>query len=220
MGEFKLLGFSRAAMAQRLGADEQMIAGYEHGECEVPAMMMARIAEILNKPLPWFFHRPAQAEQPTAPMARAAPVDRRLRVLLVDDAPDVLLILGAFLEGSGLFVIKAASGDEALRVVASNTVLHAIVTDSVMPGLSGADLLMQTAQLRPSLPGLIVTGYAEDLKRFGDLPKTVGVLRKPFRREQLVQRVFDMARMPNPSIDASQPASQVRQSADDDRSSR
>jgi hypothetical protein len=35
-----------------------------------------------------------------------------------------------------------------------------------------------------------------------------------------VQRVFDMARMPNPSIDASQPASQVRQSADDDRSSR
>jgi CheY-like chemotaxis protein len=203
-------------MAQRLGADEQMIAGYEHGECEVPAMTMARIAEILNKPLPWFFHRPEQAQQPAAAVARAAPADQRLRVLLVDDAPDVLLILGAFLEGSGLFVIKAASGDEALRVIASNTVLHAIVTDSVMPGLSGADLLMQAAQLRPSLPSLIVTGYAEDLKRFGDLPKTVGVLRKPFRREQLVQRVFDMAKMPNPAAATSQPAAQIHQNAADD----
>lgn len=199
----RLAGWTRAMTAERLGVDVGVFAAYEHGGAEVPAVQLARIAELMNKPIGWFCERPAPVagrrhELPASlsrtPVAQAAPAgESRPTVLLVDDAPDVLVTLGAFLEGAGLRVIKARSGDEALRLIAEDTVLHAIVTDNAMPGLSGVELLVQSAQIRPSLPGLIVTGFA-DAASLGDLPSTVEVLCKPFRREELVRRVKDMTR--------------------------
>jgi CheY-like chemotaxis protein/transcriptional regulator with XRE-family HTH domain len=112
----------------------------------------------------------------------------RPRVLLVDDAPDVLVVLGAFLDGAGLDVVRARSGDDALQIVAGQERLDAIVTDYAMPGLSGVDLLLQTAQLRPGLPGMIVTGFVDSVG-LEVLPKSIEILRKPFRREELVRRV-------------------------------
>jgi DNA-binding NtrC family response regulator len=139
---------------------------------------------------------PSLLRQPLCVQAftSSLPADTRPTVLLVDDAQDVLVTLGAFLEGAGLRVIKTRSGDEALRVVASDIVLHAIVTDNAMPGLSGVELLLQSAQLRPALPGLIVTGYS-DPKMLGELPASVQVLGKPFRREDLVNRVQYMTQL-------------------------
>jgi CheY-like chemotaxis protein len=202
----RLLGWSRAATAERLGIDVEVFADYEHGGTELPAVTLARIAELMSKPIGWFSERPmpvagrrrdlpaslASADTKLDERAPAAhPADDRPAVLLVDDALDVLVTLGAFLEGAGLRVIKARSGDDALRIVASDAALHAIVTDNAMPGLTGTELLLQSAQLRPSLPGLIVTGYA-DAGSLAELPSTVEVLCKPFRREDLVRRVLNM----------------------------
>jgi CheY-like chemotaxis protein len=198
----RLMGWSRAIMAEHLGIDADLCATYEHGARDVPAPMLARIADVLGKKPEWFYHRPSQvgrsrqapaAPAPAMPMAAPAPAagDQKKRVLLVDDAADVLVTLGAFLEGAGLTVIKARSGDEALAIVASDQMLDAIVTDNAMPGLSGTDLLLQSAQMRPGLPGLIVTGYA-DTASLGALPPSVGILCKPFRREELVSRVREM----------------------------
>jgi len=155
-----------------------------------------------GKPAAWFSDRPValpprRAELPLpAPLAAAAApapaaAADRPRVLLVDDAPDLLVTVGAFLEGAGWRVIKARNGDDALRIIASDEVLHAVVTDNAMPGLSGAELLLQSAQLRPGLPGLIVTGFA-DAQSLADLPPSVRILRKPFRREDLVRCVQAM----------------------------
>jgi CheY-like chemotaxis protein len=196
----RLMGLSRSVMAEQIGADYTMLTAYEHGVRATPPMMMARIADVLEKPLFWFYQR-QQADAanrqpaPAAASRSAAPVAERPRVLLVDDAPDVLVTLGAFLEGAGLHVIKASSGDEALRIVAGPEVLHAIVTDNTMPGLSGTDLLLQSALIRPNVPGLIVTG-STDARNLGELPKTVGILSKPFRREELVQRLRQLTAAP------------------------
>jgi CheY-like chemotaxis protein/transcriptional regulator with XRE-family HTH domain len=202
----RLIGWSRAATAEQLGLDVQTFAGYENGSREITSVTLARIADLMHRPIGWFCDRPApvvarrrdlpatlvpQATTSATGPGPAAASDNRPVVLLVDDSPDVLVTLGAFLEGAGLQVVKARSGDEALRIVASDTVLHAIVTDNAMPGLSGAELLLQSAQLRPTLPGLIVTGFA-DSSNLGDLPSTVGVLCKPFRREDLVRRVQEL----------------------------
>ncbi len=113
------------------------------------------------------------------------------RILLVDDAPDVLVTLAAFLASAGFEVIRAHDGDEALRVVASDPRLNAMITDYAMPGMSGAEVLLQVAALRPRLPCLLVTGYP-GIEGLGDLPDYIQVLRKPFLRAELLAHVTAM----------------------------
>jgi DNA-binding NtrC family response regulator len=66
--------------------------------------------------------------------------------------------------------------------------LDAIVSDFAMPGMSGAELMLQVAWIRPDLPGLIVTGYP-GVERLGELPKRIRVLHKPVSRAELVEQV-------------------------------
>jgi CheY-like chemotaxis protein len=139
-----------------------------------------------------YLPRPGRAAtRPHAAAGAHRPARTKGRILLVDDAPDVLITLGAFLEGAGFEVVKARIGDDALRIVASSQALDAIVTDYAMPGISGVDLLLQAFQLRPELPGLMVTGYPgiDDLR---ELPPRIGVLRKPFLRAELLAQVRTM----------------------------
>jgi signal transduction histidine kinase/CheY-like chemotaxis protein len=110
------------------------------------------------------------------------------RILVVDDVSDVLVTLAAFLQGSGFQVAKAHDAEEALRIVASPLALSAIVTDFVMPGMSGAELMLQVALVRPALPGLIVTGYP-GVEGLSELPERIHVLHKPFPRAELLEQV-------------------------------
>ena len=110
------------------------------------------------------------------------------RVLLVDDSPDVLLTTGAFLEGAGFDVVRAENGDQALVVLAAGERFDALVTDYAMPALNGAELILQALHLQPSLAALIITGFAE-VAGLETLPGQVQVLRKPFRRDELVRRL-------------------------------
>ena len=73
--------------------------------------------------------------------------------------PDVLVIVEAFLVGSGFVVVTAPDGDSALRIIASDSRIGLLVTDFAMPGLSGVDLIMQALQMRPNLKVLLITGY-------------------------------------------------------------
>ncbi len=60
-----------------------------------------------------------------------------------------------------------------------------------MPGMSGAELIRQVAQIRPTLPGLVVTGYP-GVEGLNDLPKRVHVLHKPFPRAALLEEVITL----------------------------
>ena len=60
-----------------------------------------------------------------------------------------------------------------------------LVTDHLMPGMSGADLVRAARRLRPGLPALVVSGYAEVEGIAPDLPR----LAKPFRAAELAERV-------------------------------
>jgi CheY-like chemotaxis protein len=120
------------------------------------------------------------AEQPNEP--------NKHHVLLVDDVDDVLVSVGAFLAKEGYAVQKAASGDEALRRVASDPRIEVLVTDFAMPGLNGCELIALAAQVRPNLKALMITAYP-NADGLADLPSNTSVLVKPFRRSALIAGV-------------------------------
>jgi len=121
-------------------------------------------------------------------------------VLLVEDEDTVRTVATAALERRGYRVLAAAGGEAALAIAhAFNGSIALLVTDVVMPGLSGRQLAERLDQMRPGVPVLYVSGYTEDtvlLKGLGADGHTL--LPKPFTSLELVRRV-------RAAIDASVP---------------
>jgi CheY-like chemotaxis protein len=108
-------------------------------------------------------------------------------ILLVDDEADVLITIGAFLRSAGYRVTNVESGDKALTRLLAGERFDAIVTDYAMPGLNGLSLLQQAHEIDKTLPGLIITGYYDGT--LSDALDGSMILRKPFNRATLVERV-------------------------------
>ncbi len=125
--------------------------------------------------------------QPTIPKDGAA---RRI-ALLVDDASDVVVTVGAFLEAFGFEVLRTSKGDQALQILATGAAVDLLVTDHAMPGMTGKDLAVQACAQRPTLRVLIITGYpdADDL---ASLPARMTMLAKPFRRSELREAISEL----------------------------
>jgi CheY-like chemotaxis protein len=108
----------------------------------------------------------------------------RRRALVVDDSSDMLLVAGAFLSDIGFNVVHADSAEAALLVLADGTPFDLLVTDYVMPGMNGIDLVVQAREQNPQLRALIISGYA-DCTALANLPDGTKLLAKPFRRAKL-----------------------------------
>lgn len=107
---------------------------------------------------------------------------RALRVLMVDDDALIAMSTVDMLEDLGHTVTAAYSGAKALDILKSDAVFDLLITDFSMPKMNGGELAREARRLRPTLPILLATGYAElpsddDLK----LPR----LAKPYLQEQL-----------------------------------
>ena len=102
-------------------------------------------------------------------------------VLLVDDDELARSTAAEMLDELGLRVIEARSGDEALARLDSGLACDLVVTDHLMPGMTGAALSAALRVRRPDLKILIVTGFADAEGLPADLPR----LTKPFRRAEL-----------------------------------
>ena len=82
-------------------------------------------------------------------------------ILFVDDDPLIALSTTEMLEDLGHHVIGANSGLHALDIIRSDQPLDLMMTDHVMPGMTGIELAAASRRLRPQLPILLATGYAE-----------------------------------------------------------
>ncbi|HYD24138.1 MAG TPA: ATP-binding protein [Croceibacterium sp.] len=107
-----------------------------------------------------------------------------LRILLVEDDPDLNELVGQMLEELGADVLRAKSADEGGRLLEGATV-DAVVSDMVMPGeMDGLDLARRLRERREELPIVLMTGYSEAA---GSAAKEgFPVLRKPFTLDALV----------------------------------
>ena len=118
-----------------------------------------------------------------APAPAAEPVTTRtLHILAVDDDRLVLTNTVAILEDLGHRVTPAASGKDALARLAAEDGIDLVVTDQLMPGMTGSQLARRIRRSAPTLPILIVSGFAEfDEADTGAFP----LLAKPFDRNGL-----------------------------------
>ncbi|WP_291299161.1 PAS-domain containing protein [Elioraea sp.] len=135
---------------------------------------------------------PSAAGTPAAPEAAARPVaSARLRVLVVDDEPDITEVLAEVLARDGHDVTTAADGEAALAALAGNT-CDVLVTDLRMPGLDGAGLLRRLASVpamrRPAV--IVLTGDALSLRRDAAWTEPAPVIvEKPFDPVRLAAEV-------------------------------
>ncbi len=102
-------------------------------------------------------------------------------VLLVDDEELVRLSTADMLVDLGYGVVEASSGSQALELVQAGLRPDLLVTDHLMPGMSGAELARTLTEKLPDLRALIVSGYAE----IEGLDIETARLNKPFRSEEL-----------------------------------
>ena len=113
---------------------------------------------------------------------------RPLKVLLVEDDPDVQMVTVEALRFMGYSVLTADEGNAALQILRRDPDVDLLFTDVVMPkGMSGTELLDQARALRPDLKVLIASGYARG--QLPTIPPGCDFLAKPYRIEELEQRL-------------------------------
>jgi len=115
-------------------------------------------------------------------------------VLLVEDEDSVRQLVRETLESRGYRVLEAANGPAALALAASHPdQIHLVITDVVMPGLNGHELVQQLQPARPGLKVLYLSGYAQDAfsnTLAAEAQKTF--LQKPFTLQSLARKVREL----------------------------
>lgn len=114
-------------------------------------------------------------------------------ILVVEDEAPVRALAARILRKYGYTVIEASDGLEALRRVRDfSGSIHLIITDVVMPGMSGKELMARLQKEYPDARSLYVSGYADDaIVHHGILASGVAFLQKPFSVESLTRKVWE-----------------------------
>ncbi len=139
-----------------------------------------------------YFPRVAPAEEDRA---WVQPVDEATEgseiVLLVEDSPEVRGFVHQALTVRGYTVLEATGPEEALAIVrARQGRIDLLLTDVVMPGMSGPALAQQLTRLHPGLKVLFMSGYTEESTvRYGVLEHSLNFIQKPFRPDALSRRI-------------------------------
>jgi CheY-like chemotaxis protein len=113
------------------------------------------------------------------------------RILLVEDEQAVRELVRAMLTDAGYTVVVMNDVESALKLSRAELVcLDLVVTDVVMPHMSGPDLLTKLRERHPDLSVLYISGYTDHpLIRGGQLSDTAAFLQKPFTKAQLLLKV-------------------------------
>jgi len=124
-------------------------------------------------------------EEEDAPVAAPEPPRARGRALLVDDEELVRISTADMLADLGFEVTEAGSAEEALRLIEAGPAPDLLVTDHLMPGMTGDQLARRVKADRPGIAVLIVSGYAEE----DGIDPGIARLTKPFRNAELADSV-------------------------------
>jgi PAS domain S-box-containing protein len=173
LGKGTGLGLSMVhGLAVQLGGTLQLVSAVGKG---TTATLMLPIATSAPE---------TESEAPSSPK-----VSRSAVILFVDDDPLIAMSTTEMLEDLGHRVIGVNSGLHALDILKSGQWIDLMMTDHVMPGMTGVELAQASRAVRPSLPILLATGYAElpDGAQL-DLPR----LTKPYHQDQLRDRLAQL----------------------------
>ena len=114
-------------------------------------------------------------------------------VLVVEDEEALREVARRTLDGAGYTVLPAKDGDEALRVSAQHRRIHLLLTDVVMPRMSGKALAQELLKTRPKLKVLYMSGYTDNsIVHHGVLDPGTHFLAKPFTAHDLKRKVREV----------------------------
>jgi two-component system cell cycle sensor histidine kinase/response regulator CckA len=118
----------------------------------------------------------------------------RQTILIVEDEAALLKVTHQSLEAVGYAILAAQSPAEAIRMSESHQgPIHLMVTDVIMPGMSGAQLASRLSAPRPEMKVLYVSGYTDDtIVRHGVLERGLAFLQKPFSPTALARKVSEV----------------------------
>ncbi|MGN6376016.1 MAG: PAS domain S-box protein [Sphingomonas sp.] len=137
----------------------------------------------------WLPESAVAADRPAETTDMPVDLTGRGVALLVDDEDLVRLTTADMLSDLGYSVVEAASAEEAMRMIGSGKRFDLLVTDHLMPGMTGAELARAVQSDLPGTPVLVVSGYAEREGIAPDLPR----LNKPFRKDELASVLSRMS---------------------------
>jgi PAS domain S-box-containing protein len=130
-----------------------------------------------------------------APLGRAAEsaagapaAAGRALVLVVDDQPDVREVTVDHLQALGYRTLDAPNGRIALALLGESREIGALVIDYAMPGQSGIEVMRLAREIRPELPMILLTGYADTRAVEAEIDARF-VLKKPYRMRELAARL-------------------------------
>ena len=134
------------------------------------------------------------AEEATAGRSSVAPAGGDETVLVVEDQPEVRRLATTILKKNGYRLLEAANGTEALGIAGEfHAPIDLLVTDVVMPAMTGRELASRLQVSRPALKVLYLSGYSSDvIARQGVLEAGVEYLPKPFAPVELAAKVREV----------------------------
>jgi PAS domain S-box-containing protein len=123
--------------------------------------------------------------------SRGRPSGGTETVLVVEDEEMVRQLVCEVLQGAGFTVLEASNGREAMRLMeATSSAIDLVVTDVIMPEMSGSELAKQLERSRPEIKILFMSGYTDDaIIHHGVLEEGLEFLAKPFSPDELLARV-------------------------------
>jgi DNA-binding NtrC family response regulator len=113
----------------------------------------------------------------------------------VEDEIEVRKLVAEILKGQGYEVIEASDGEEAVKVARENIgkKIHLLLTDVVMPGMSGRELAVALGLQHPNIKVLYMSGYTNNaIVNHGVLEEGVNYIQKPFTLDALARKVREV----------------------------
>jgi two-component system cell cycle sensor histidine kinase/response regulator CckA len=141
-----------------------------------------------------YFPRVDAAVEPIRPMETLTTVRGSETILLVEDDDQVRAVARGILARNGYHVVEARHAGEALLISEKHPgTIHLLLSDVVMPQMSGAELAKRLAPSRPEMRVLCMSGYTDDrIVRHGVLEAHLAYLQKPITPETLTTRVREV----------------------------
>jgi CheY-like chemotaxis protein len=118
-------------------------------------------------------------------------LEKQKTILVVEDDPAVLSMIEKHLAGEGYAVITASDGMEGLRKVGSEA-YDLVITDIVMPYVSGVGLVSVIKEKKPHIPVIAITGYGKEPESAAMEKKADIVMTKPFKMSTLKEHLMQL----------------------------
>ncbi|GIJ44088.1 hypothetical protein Val02_09740 [Virgisporangium aliadipatigenens] len=129
-------------------------------------------------------------------------------ILMVEDEDDLRVITDRILTRAGYHVLTASGGEQAIRLAQTHPgPIHLLLTDVIMPKMTGNEVAARIQAIRPEIPVLYMSGYAEPvLTENGTLPDGVTIVEKPFTSRELLTRVRAFVQQPAAAMHTTAPS--------------